>query len=233
MVDSWASSRREMFLSMAAKAESWAEVGLLWAMVGHRGPDEYTFGPGCEWTMVPQQEIRTAGRAYRVDVAVVRGNIRVAIEVDGHAYHHANEKQEARDACRDWALNDVGWEVVRIDAWRLIQSPTSALAEAMNQIERIAARSHVRRKKPIEQQSDEELKTEIDRLGRSANDSQLRGMMNEAECHRRTADRMSAYLEKRRAIQRLKDASGDAAAEEEILRKLFEDRAKKLRLGAA
>lgn len=134
MSDPWIESRRAIFLQMAEKSESVVEAGLLWAMLCHGWPGKLTFGPGCEWEIEPQAEVETPGRVHRVDLAVRNGDLRIAIEVDGHAYHHATQEQKERDDIRELAVRLAGWQVIRVPAWRVLQSPILAAKELVNDI---------------------------------------------------------------------------------------------------
>lgn len=125
-LDPWAHRQRAAFLRMAPLMESPAEALLLPALLALGGPDAHVLGPAGRWALDAQVTVPTGGRAYRVDFAATRGEDRVAVEVDGWANHHASEAHEAYDACRDWAMGERGWVVVRLEAWRVFQSPTAA-----------------------------------------------------------------------------------------------------------
>ena len=62
--------------------------------------------------MTPQYPTRIAGNQARIDLAIVRHDKRLAIELDGHAYH-ASEPARSADAARDLALTKAGWIPVR------------------------------------------------------------------------------------------------------------------------
>lgn len=137
-IDPWMHRQRPALLRMMALTESPAEALLLPALLALGGPDAHFFGPAGIWALEAQVTIPTGGRTYRVDFAATRGAHRVAIEVDGWATHHATDAQEAYDACRDWALGQQGWVVVRLDAWRVFRDPMGAsasVAESVQQVE--------------------------------------------------------------------------------------------------
>lgn len=59
---------------------------------------------------MPQYQVEK----YRVDLALVRGERRLAIEVDGEAYHRAWDGELLRqDQLRNARLQELGWEVMR------------------------------------------------------------------------------------------------------------------------
>jgi very-short-patch-repair endonuclease len=63
-----------------------------------------------------QLEIRVGGRRFRLDMAYETE--RVAVELDGRAYH-ASPAQWERDIARDLALATVGWQTIRLSHRRL------------------------------------------------------------------------------------------------------------------
>lgn len=82
-------------------------------LVGTSRPETYLrheltafFGESVDSLIVP-----TAVRRYHVDVTIVRGRRKIAIEYDG-SYHHA--PNEARDRRKTRALEAAGWTVIRV-----------------------------------------------------------------------------------------------------------------------
>jgi very-short-patch-repair endonuclease len=66
---------------------------------------------------VRQRVVRCAERTYRLDMAYEEE--RVAVELDGRAYHSGREQWE-RDIARDLDLATLGWQTVRLSHQRLI-----------------------------------------------------------------------------------------------------------------
>jgi very-short-patch-repair endonuclease len=67
---------------------------------------------------VRQRTVVVNGNAYRLDMAYEAE--RVAVELDGRAYHSSPEQWE-RDTRRDLALATMGWQTVRLSHRRLTQ----------------------------------------------------------------------------------------------------------------
>lgn len=75
---------------------------------------------GRDCALTPQYRTRVAGAVVRIDLAIVRHDKRLAIELDGHAYH-ASARARSADAARDLALTKAEWTPVRFtgaDVWR-------------------------------------------------------------------------------------------------------------------
>jgi very-short-patch-repair endonuclease len=49
---------------------------------------------------------------YTLDFAFIRGDFKLAIEIDGHEFH-STKQQRTRDAKRARKLSELGWEVIR------------------------------------------------------------------------------------------------------------------------
>ncbi len=69
---------------------------------------------------VKQYHVPAGGRRYRLDLAFTLE--RVAVELDGFAYHSTHEQRE-RDTRRDAALAAVGWLTVRFTHHQLTTDP--------------------------------------------------------------------------------------------------------------
>lgn len=65
---------------------------------------------------VRQYPVRVGGRTLRIDLAFEQE--RVAVELDGRAYHAGREQWE-RDIARDLALATAGWQTIRLSHRRL------------------------------------------------------------------------------------------------------------------
>ncbi|WP_328813668.1 type IV toxin-antitoxin system AbiEi family antitoxin domain-containing protein [Rhodococcus sp. NBC_00297] len=75
--------------------------------------------------------VRSCG--YVIDVAFV--DRRVAIEIDGWAYHRTAERM-AHDAVRQNALVNDGWTILRFTYHRLIREPEAVIAEVRRALRR-------------------------------------------------------------------------------------------------
>lgn len=87
----------------------------------HTSPGEGTpIATGRNLAITPQYQTRIASAVVRLDLAIVRHDKRLAIELDGHAYH-ASAPARSADAARDLALTKAGWTPVRFTGatvWR-------------------------------------------------------------------------------------------------------------------
>lgn len=160
----WTTSQRAATAAALATAESPAEAVLLVHLLAARDGDTYAVGgPGCSWRLSTQREVVVERATYRLDIALERGPHRVCVEIDGWAYHHATEAQEARDAARDLALRMTGWTVIRLPASRVFAAPSDVvdgLVAQLADIERIGV------PKPIPPSPNADI---IDRLRRGGN----------------------------------------------------------------
>lgn len=67
-------------------------------------------------------QVKVAG--YRVDFLVEVGDVKIAVECDGQAYHNSND-QIQRDKVRDRALTVAGLRVMRFTGSEIFRSPCS------------------------------------------------------------------------------------------------------------
>ncbi len=73
-------------------------------------------GESCgDWTDGgnPLLAIQTPCGSYRIDVTLVKGDVKLAIELDGHEWHERTKEQAAKDKARDRYLQTKGWRVFR------------------------------------------------------------------------------------------------------------------------
>lgn len=75
---------------------------------------------------IPQLNVVIAGRRYEIDVALPEA--RIAIEVDGYAYHSGEDRFQ-RDRTRQNALVGSGWRVLRFTWTDLADRPDYVLAQ--------------------------------------------------------------------------------------------------------
>lgn len=131
-VDRWLDGQRGALSRALARCESPIEVLFALALLSARdahgllftlytSPGESTpIATGRNCALTPQYQTRTASAVVRIDLAIVRHDKRLAIELDGHAYH-ASAPARSADAARDLALMKAGWTPVRFtgsDVWR-------------------------------------------------------------------------------------------------------------------
>lgn len=74
-----------------------------------------------------QLPVNLESRVVYLDLAFERE--RVAVELDGAAYHHRDPAQRERDMRRDAALSALGWVVLRFSYWRLHDEPDAVCHE--------------------------------------------------------------------------------------------------------
>lgn len=78
---------------------------------------------------VLQATVRTSRSEYRVDFAFVSPQSKVAVELDGHAFHERTKEQAARDKRRDRDLTQRGWSTLRFAGSEVWANPVRCLAE--------------------------------------------------------------------------------------------------------
>jgi very-short-patch-repair endonuclease len=80
-----------------------------------------------------QHRVQAGGRAVYLDVAFPL--VRVAVELDGAAWHGSYEQRE-RDIRRDAALAALGWVVLRVSHRRLHAEPDAVRREVLTVLQR-------------------------------------------------------------------------------------------------
>lgn len=78
---------------------------------------------------VRQRGVRVGGRRYLLDMAYEEE--RVAVELDGRAYH-ASADQWERDIRRDLALATLGWQTIRLSHRRLTTDPDGCRRDVLS-----------------------------------------------------------------------------------------------------
>jgi very-short-patch-repair endonuclease len=225
-VDPWNHRQRPALLRLIRLTESPAEALLLPALLAHGGPEAHVIGPAGHWTLEAQVSVQTRGRAYRVDFAATWGDRKVAIEVDGWAHHHATEDQECYDATRDWAMGNVGWVVIRLDAYRVFKDPMGCAAEVAEQLHQVDIQARTVAKTPVEHQTEEEFAALVLEWEGYIAECEKNGYPEGAAENRRKLDRMKMARSKAKAVRDMVKAAGSSEGENEILRKLFSERAR-------
>ncbi len=80
--------------------------------------------------LYPQYEID--GGRYRLDFALLDdGNMKIAIEADGHEFHERTKDQAERDKRRDRYLQSDGWKVLRFTGSEIHRDAAKCVAEVM------------------------------------------------------------------------------------------------------
>lgn len=69
--------------------------------------------------VIPQYQISSSGKRYRLDFAIFAGDRRVAIECDNEKAH-AGKVQRRKDRIKDAYLRRAGWRVVRLREQNII-----------------------------------------------------------------------------------------------------------------
>jgi hypothetical protein len=191
----WVDVQRGDMVRALSQCESPAEARLLVEMFAYtdHGRDRFIFGApgsGAGWDLTTQEWARTGGKGYRLDIALKRGKLSAAVEVDGWQWHHASDEQEASDAARDLALRLAGWHVIRIAAGRIADDASRCVDELAAQLHAIELHSIPAVPRPS---PNADL---IERLRNpNISDEETREIL--AEAQRRQAERL-ALLEARR-----------------------------------
>lgn len=84
---------------------------------------------GRDWLSLYQQR-ETLG--YRLDFTIEGAAVKLAIELDGHAFHERTQLQSARDKSRDRALTAAGWRVIRFTGSEIWNDPRRSTLEAFS-----------------------------------------------------------------------------------------------------
>jgi very-short-patch-repair endonuclease len=73
---------------------------------------------------------------YEVDFAYMEGGFRLDIECDRATYHLEAGRQRRQDMVRDVRIRQLGWEVLRLPAWEILDD----LSDCLNRIENLVSR---------------------------------------------------------------------------------------------
>lgn len=82
--------------------------------------------------IVAQAGVRIEERDYRIDFAMLVGDERFAIELDGHDFHERTKEQARRDKSRDRALVKDGWKVVRFTGSEVFADATDVAEQVFS-----------------------------------------------------------------------------------------------------
>lgn len=220
----WIGAQRVATAKAVAAAESPAEAAMALHLLAHKTGATYLVGApgsGAEWVLTMQREVRAAGQTYRIDIAMGKGPLRLAVEVDGWAYHHVTDEQQRRDAAKDRALRAAGWEVLRIDAWRIFKAPGDCVSEICSRLQQIEWLAN--RLVPVEEDTEEGVRARIEALEDAVKECEKASWAEGAEENRRKIARILACRKRAETIAR--EMGQD---EETLLRSLFTRRAERL-----
>lgn len=98
------------------------ECLLLGVMSWCWGALEVNSGPCCKKLTGSIHTQHPIGK-YRVDIAVIAENIKLAIECDGHEFHEKTKEQAARDKSRKRFLTSQGWTVIEFTGSEIYNDP--------------------------------------------------------------------------------------------------------------
>ena len=79
--------------------------------------------------LIPTAKAKVIVGGYELDFVLEDGPLRLNIEVDGDQHLDSRGYQRRQDLARDRILRKMGWDVMRIPAWRCFSDPQSALQE--------------------------------------------------------------------------------------------------------
>lgn len=77
---------------------------------------------------------------YEVDFSLMQGNAKLNIEVDGGQHLDGLGRQRRSDLARDIRLRRLGWEVLRVPAWRCHHEPSAVATEIEATFQHLAAK---------------------------------------------------------------------------------------------
>jgi very-short-patch-repair endonuclease len=102
-------SNKELIDKVSSKADSIFEKKVMAHLIEQK------------YTVVPQWKVGS----YRIDIVVVDGDKKVAIECDGDRYHNAENL--AKDLSRQAILERLGWNFYRIRGSQFFRDPTTTM----------------------------------------------------------------------------------------------------------
>jgi hypothetical protein len=83
--------------------------------------------------------VKPIEEGYVLDFALLSGDLRIDIEVDGDQHQDVRGAQRRRDLARDRLLRSLGWRVQRCAAWQCLREPHEVVVEIQELIAREAA----------------------------------------------------------------------------------------------
>jgi very-short-patch-repair endonuclease len=90
-------------------------------------------------TIRPQTQVTIGGQDYRIDFAVHWSDQKqkLAIEIDGHAFHEKTKAQAARDRARERSIIREGYTIMRFTGSEVFGNPRKCVAEVTEIIGRL------------------------------------------------------------------------------------------------
>lgn len=85
--------------------------------------------------LAPLGKITVEG--FELDFAVMDGEARLNVEIDGGHHLDARRRQRRNDLARDAVLAGLGWRVLRVPAWRCHAEAETVAAEIVSALERL------------------------------------------------------------------------------------------------
>lgn len=84
----------------------------------------------------PQRELTLDGQMYRIDFLVEGAKAKIAIEIDGHAFHEKTPQQAMRDRARERTIVRHGYTIFRFTGSEVFRNPRKCVEEVVSLIER-------------------------------------------------------------------------------------------------
>jgi very-short-patch-repair endonuclease len=91
--------------------------------------------------VVVQANVSPGGKKYRLDIAFVSEQGRIAVELDGHDFHEKTKEQARRDKSRDRALTKDGWRVLRFAGSEVYADPAGCIQQVREMSQALQAES--------------------------------------------------------------------------------------------
>jgi len=82
---------------------------------------------------ITEHTVSTQGRRYRIDLALIRANGRIAIECDNFKAH-SGKIQIQKDRAKDRFLRSIGWRVIRLTEKDIIENLHSCVARVIKTV---------------------------------------------------------------------------------------------------
>ncbi len=142
--DAQSRDKAERVEAIEKRCESPLEVELVRALLrafdvmAARAP---AIGEGVYGRLYQQYGVSLGPDLYRLDFAILKGSLRVAVEVDGFEFHDATPETAERDKARDRALVAAGWRVLRFSGREVHRSAHACVDQVFATIEALEARS--------------------------------------------------------------------------------------------
>ena len=106
-------------------------------------PSDVVVGSGPFGLLLQQVTVPSIDKRYRLDFAIMNaaGGLYLAVEVDGHQWHEATQRQVQSDKSRDRKLTAAGWQVLRFTGSEVYRDAAACVREVRELIARRRAAS--------------------------------------------------------------------------------------------